>query len=247
MPGSSFSISGPNVVLNTIVAESLCQFADVLENAEDFTAALNKLIKKTVKAHQRIIFNGDGYSEDWQKEAARRGLLNLKSTPEAIPYFTAEKNIKMFEKHGVFTAAEMHSRCDILLEGYCKTLDIEAYTMLDIARKNILPAVLKYTRKVAEGAVAKKALSSEISCKTEEALVSKLSLRAASLSSKIDTLDSLLLKTKDFSDLAECAKFHHDSLFATMQELRAIADELESLVDENAWPFPTYGQLLFSI
>ncbi len=247
MPGSSFSISGPNVVLNTIVAESLCGFADALEAAEDFTATLNKLIKKTVKAHQRIIFNGDGYAEDWQKEAARRGLLNLKSTPEAVPLFTAEKNVKMFEKHGVFTAAEMHSRCDILLEGYCKTLDIEAYTMLDMARKNILPAVLKYTRKVAEGAAAKKALSSDIPCKIEESLVSKLSLRAASLSGKIDELDSMLLKAKDFSVLAECAAFHHDSLFATMQELRAVADELESLVDENAWPFPTYGQLLFSV
>ncbi len=247
MPGSSFSISGPNVVLNTIVAEELCQFADELEGAEDFTVALNKLIKNTVKQHQRIIFNGDGYSEDWQKEAARRGLLNLKSTPEAIPHFVAEKNIKMFEKHGVFTAAEMHSRCDILLENYCKTLDIEAYTMLDIARKNILPAVLKYTRKVAEGAAAKRALSSEISCKTEETLVSKLSLRTASLSNKIDELDSLLLKTKDYSDLIECAKFHHSSLFALMQELRAVADELESMVDENAWPFPTYGQLLFSL
>ena len=247
MPGSSFSISGPNVVLNSIVAEELFQFADELEAAEDFTAALNKLIKKTVKQHQRIIFNGDGYSEDWQKEAARRGLLNLKSTPESIPHFVAEKNIKMFEKHGVFTAAEMHSRCDILLENYCKTLDIEAYTMLDMARKNILPAVLKYTRKVAEGAAAKKALSPEISCKTEEMLVSKLTLRAASLSSKIDELDSLLLKTKEFSDLNECAQFHHNSLFAMMQELRAVADELESMVDENAWPFPTYGQLLFSL
>lgn len=247
MPGSSFSISGPNVVLNTIVAEELSLFADVLEKAEDFTASLNKLIKTTVKEHQRIIFNGDGYSDEWQKEAARRGLLNLKSTPEAIPYFIADKNIKMFEKHGVFTSTEMHSRCEILLENYCKTLDIEAYTMLDMARKNILPAVLKYTRKVAEGAAAKKALSSEISCKTEEVLVAKLSLRAASLSSKIDELDSLLLKAKDFADVHESAKFHHDSLFAMMQELRAVADELESMVDENAWPFPTYGQLLFSV
>lgn len=247
MPGSSFSISGPNVVLNTIVAESLCAFADVLENAEDFTAELNKLIKKTVKAHQRIIFNGDGYSEGWQKEAARRGLLNLKSTPEAVPHFVAEKNIRLFEKHGVFTAAEMHSRCDILLEGYCKTLTIEAYTMLDMARKNILPAVLKYTRKIAEGAAAKKALSPGLCCKTEEALVSKLSLHTVSLSEKLDALDALLLEAKDFTELTACAKFHHDRLVPTMQELRAVADELEALVDENAWPFPTYGQLLFSV
>ncbi|WMJ85056.1 glutamine synthetase III family protein [Oscillospiraceae bacterium LTW-04] len=247
MPGSSFSISGPNVVLNSIVAEELCQFADKLEAAEDFTATLNKLIKKTVKEHQRIIFNGDGYSEDWQKEAARRGLLNLKSTPEVIPHFVAEKNVKMFEKHGVFSAAEMHSRCDILLENYCKTLDIEAYTMLDMARKNILPAVLKYTRKIAEGAVAKKAFLPEVSCKTEEALVTKLSLHTASLINTIDELESLLLKTKDFSNLRECARFHHDSLFAKMQELRAAADALELMVDESEWPFPSYGQLLFSL
>ncbi len=247
MPGSSFSISGPNVVLNTIVAESLRQFADALETAEDFTAALNKLIKKTIKAHQRIIFNGDGYAEAWQHEAARRGLLNLKSTPEAIPLFTAAKNVALFETHGVFTAAEMHARCEILLEGYCKTLDIEAYTMLDMARKNILPAVLKYTRKVAEGAAAKKALSADISCKTEEALVTSLSERAALLSNEIDTLEALLLKAKDFSDLAECARFHHDSVLASMQALRAVADALEALVDESVWPFPTYGRLLFSV
>ncbi len=247
MPGSSFSISGPNVVLNTIVAESLCAFADILEGAEDFTAALNKLIKKTVKAHQRIIFNGDGYSEEWQNEAARRGLLNLKSTPEAVPHFIAEKNICLFEKHGVFTAAEMHSRCEILLEGYCKTLDIEACTMLDMARKNILPAVLKYTRKIAEGAAAKKALSPALCRKTEEALVSKLSLHAAALSDKLDALDAQLLEAKNFTDLVACAKFHHDSLVPTMCELRVVADELEMLVDENAWPFPTYGQLLFSV
>ena len=247
MPGSAFSISGPNIVINTIVAETLCQFADELEKAEDFTATLNKLIKKTVKDHMRIIFNGDGYSEEWQKEAARRGLLNLKSTPEAIPYFVSEKNIKLFEKHGVFTETEMHSRYEILLENYCKTLDIEAYTMLDMARKNILPAVLQYTRKVAEGALVKKSLSADINIKTEEELVTKLSLRVASLSKKIDELDSLLLKAKGFSDILESAKFHHDSLFAMMQELRAVADELESMVDESVWPFPNYGELLFSI
>lgn len=247
MPGSAFSISGPNVVLNTIVAEELCQFADELEKSEDFTLSLNKLIKKTVKEHERIVFNGDGYSEDWQKEAARRGLLNLKSTPEALPYFVEEKNIKLFVKHGVFTSTEMHSRYEILLENYCKILDIEAYTMLDMARKNILPTVLKYTRKVAEGAAAKKALSAEISCKTEETLVTKLSLRAASLNKKIEELDSLLLKTKEYSNLLDSAMFHHDSLFAMMQELRAVADELESMVDESDWPFPNYGDMLFSI
>lgn len=247
MPGSTFSISGPNVVINTIVAEELCQFADKLEKAEDFTKELNHLIKKTVKEHSRIIFNGDGYAEDWQIEAEKRGLLNLKSTPEALPYFVHEKNIKVFEKHGVLSANEVHSRYEILLENYCKTIDIEATTMLDMARKNILPAVLEYTRKIADGAAAKKALSADISCELEKSIVTQLTLRAESLSKKIDELDSLLLGAKEHTDMLDCANFHHNSIFAMMQEVRAVADELEAMVDEKAWPFPTYGQLLFSV
>ena len=247
MPGSAFSIAGPNFVLNTIVAEELSQFADLLEGASDFTKALNDLIKKTVREHQRIIFNGDGYACAWQAEAAKRGLLNLKSTPEALPAFVSQKSIALFTKHGVLSETEIFSRYEITLENYCKTIDIEAITMLDMARKNILPAVMRYTRYLAETAMAKKTLSPSIGCALEESLVSKLSLRAACLDKKIEALDSLLLGAKEHADLLGCAKYHHDSIFAAMQELRAVADELEAAVDEDVWPFPTYGKILFSI
>ena len=247
MPGSAFSIAGPNFVLNTIVAEELSQFADLLEGASDFTKALNDLIKKTVREHQRIIFNGDGYADAWQAEAAKRGLLNLKSTPEALPAFVSQKSIALFTKHGVLSETEIFSRYEITLENYCKTIDIEAITMLDMARKNILPAVMRYTRYLAETAMAKKTLSPSIGCALEESLVSKLSLRAACLDKKIEALDSLLLGAKEHADLLGCAKYHHDSIFAAMQELRAAADELEAAVDEDVWPFPTYGKILFSI
>ena len=247
MPGSAFSIAGPNFVLNTIVAEELSQFADLLEGASDFTKALNDLIKKTVREHQRIIFNGDGYAGAWQAEAAKRGLLNLKSTPEALPAFVSQKSIALFTKHGVLSETEIFSRYEITLENYCKTIDIEAITMLDMARKNILPAVMRYTRYLAETAMAKKTLSPSIGCALEESLVSKLSLRAACLDKKIEALDSLLLGAKEHADLLGCAKYHHDSIFAAMQELRAAADELEAAVDEDVWPFPTYGKILFSI
>jgi len=247
MPGSAFSIAGPNFVLNTIVAEELSQFADLLEGASDFTKALNDLIKKTVREHQRIIFNGDGYAGAWQAEAAKRGLLNLKSTPEALPAFVSQKSIALFTKHGVLSETEIFSRYEITLENYCKTIDIEAITMLDMARKNILPAVMRYTRYLAETAMAKKTLSPSIGCALEESLVSKLSLRAACLDKKIEALDSLLLGAKEHADLLGCAKYHHDSIFAAMQELRAVADELEAAVDEDVWPFPTYGKILFSI
>ena len=247
MPGSAFSIAGPNFVLNTIVAEELSQFADLLEGASDFTKALNDLIKKTVREHQRIIFNGDGYAGAWQAEAAKRGLLNLKSTPEALPAFVSQKSIALFTKHGVLSETEIFCRYEITLENYCKTIDIEAITMLDMARKNILPAVMRYTRYLAETAMAKKTLSPSIGCALEESLVSKLSLRAACLDKKIEALDSLLLGAKEHADLLGCAKYHHDSIFAAMQELRAVADELEAAVDEDVWPFPTYGKILFSI
>ena len=247
MPGSAFSIAGPNFVLNTIVAEELSQFADLLEGASDFTKALNDLIKKTVREHQRIIFNGDGYAGAWQAEAAKRGLLNLKSTPEALPAFVSQKSIALFTKHGVLSETEIFSRYEITLENYCKTIDIEAITMLDMARKNILPAVMRYTRYLAETAMAKKTLSPSIGCALEESLVSKLSLRAACLDKKIEALDSLLLGAKEHADLLGCAKYHHDSIFAAMQELRAVANELEAAVDEDVWPFPTYGKILFSI
>ena len=248
MPGSSFSISGPNVVLNTIVAESLRQFADVLEGAGNFAEALALLVRETMTKHRRIIFNGDGYTAEWEEEAKRRGLLNLKDTPTALAPFILEKNIALFERHKVFTAKEVHSRYEMLLEAYCKTLNIEASTMLDMARRTILPAVIKYTRRLAETVAAKKAISTSLSCEAEEALLSSISGRTASLYRKIEALDAALLSAHDHKkDLPGEAVYFRDFISPAMKELRAVADELELLVDEIDWPLPTYSQLLFSV
>ncbi len=245
MLGSAFSISGPNVILNTIVAEALKQFADVLENASDFTGTLNKLIKDTIKAHRRIIFNGNNYSEEWVAEAEKRGLLNLKSTPEALPYFISPKNIALFTSHKVFSETEIHSRYEILLEGYSKLINIEALAMADIAKKDILPAVISYINELSNTAVAKKSVSSAITCDVEEKLITKLSNLASCLYKKLETLDAVTLDVKNYSESLELAQFYKDSVIPAMVELRAVADELESLTAKKYWPFPTYGDLLF--
>lgn len=247
MLGSSFSIAGPNFVLNTIVADALEQMADELEGKADFIGALNELIKNTIRAHKRIIFNGNNYAEEWVEEAEKRGLLNLKSTPEALPYFVTEANIALFVHHGVLTESEVRSRYEITLENYCKVLNIEAETMLEMAKKDILPAVTAYTRELTETALAKRALNDAISCETETALITKLSALSAGLYQKIGTLEDALLQSRQMMEIAACATFYHDAVFAAMQELRAIADELESLTAKTCWPFPTYGDLLFSV
>ncbi len=246
MLGSSFSVSGPNIVLNTIVAESLKIFAEKLEGAKDFTAALNELIVKELTDHKRIIFNGNNYAAEWVVEAERRGLLNLTSTVAALPYFVKEKNIKLFTDHKVFSETEMHSRYDILLEGYVKVISIEAFTMLDMARKDILPAVLAYSKTVADTAVAKKALIPSLPLACEEALLSKLSALTDSLSAKIEALADAMADN-GAGDLLAHATYSRDKLVPAMTELRAVADELETLVSKDFWPFPTYGDLLFNI
>ncbi|MGI5855743.1 MAG: glutamine synthetase III [Candidatus Merdivicinus sp.] len=248
MPGSSLSISGPNIVLNTIVAEVLSQFADQLEGSADFTADLNTLIKKTIKEHKRIIFNGNGYDSSWVTEAEKRGLLNLKSTPDALPCFIADKNVALFTKHKIFTAAEMHSRYEILLDNYCKTLNIEALTMVDMAKKQILPAVFTYLKDISETAAQKKALSADIPCEPEESLVRKLSTLSACFYKKTETLEKALLEAKSFEgDLQKEADYYKDAVFAAMQEMRAAVDELETLLGKDYWPFPSYSDLLFRV
>ncbi len=246
MLGSSFSVSGPNIVLNTIVAESLKQFSEALEGAKDFTAALNELIVKELKEHKRIIFNGNNYAAEWVTEAEKRGLLNLTSTVAALPYFVKEKNIKLFTSHKVFSETEMHSRYDILLEGYVKVISIEAFTMLDIARKDILPAVLAYSKSVADTAIAKKALIPSLALACEEALLSKLAFLTDSLSAKIEALANAMTDN-GFGELLTHATHSRDKLVPAMAELRAVADELETIVSKDFWPFPTYGDLLFNI
>jgi glutamine synthetase len=247
MLGSKLSIAGPNMVLNTIVAEELSQFADELEKTEDFTKGLNCLIKDTIKNHKRIIFNGNNYSDEWVEEAEKRGLLNLKSTPEALAYFASEKNVKLFEKYQVLSQKEIHSRLDIGLEDYCKIINIEALTMLDMIKKDIIPAVSSYIRDLSETANNKKQFVPDADCEAEASTVKKLSSLTASLYRNAEALDNLLLEAKNCSTLQETAEFYRNLIFFKMQELRAVADELEINTADKYWPFPTYGSLLFSV
>ncbi len=247
MLGSAFSISGPNIVLNTIVAEALAEFADVLESSNNFNKSLNELVKSTITKHKRIIFNGNNYSEEWVTEAKKRGLLNLKTTVETLPYFINDKNVKLFTKHKVFTKTEIHSRFDILMENYCKTINIEALTMLEMVKKEIIPAVCSYIKDLSDTATSKKALSADISCELEKGIVSKLSSLSESLYKKAKKLEEDLLGVKNQDTLEAQGEYYRDVIFLAMQELRAVADEIEALVGEEYWPFPTYGQLLFSV
>lgn len=247
MLGSAFSIAGPNFVLNTIIAEELSQFADRLEKAKDFNKTLQELIKETVTNHKRIIFNGNNYSEEWVREAERRGLLNLKSTVDALPYFISDKNIKLFTKHKVLSESEMHSRFEIQMENYCKTLNIEALTMLEMVRKDIIPAVCSYLKALSDTALSKKALAPGVSCELEQDLVSKLSSLSEALNKNAKKLEDALLGVKNQDALLAKGQYYQNVIFPTMQELREVADEIETLVGEEYWPYPTYGQLLYSV
>ncbi|KGP76688.1 glutamine synthetase [Desulfosporosinus sp. Tol-M] len=247
MLGSAISIAGANFVLNTVIAEELSQFADALEGANDFTKSLNALIKTTITDHKRIIFNGNNYAEEWLQEAEKRGLLNLKSTVDALPYFISDKNIKLFTKHKIFTEPEMHSRYEITMENYCKVINIEALTMLEMGKKEIIPAVCSYMKDLSDTAISKKALSADMNCELETSIVSKLSSLSESLYKKTKKLEEGLLDVRNLCSLQAQGEYYRDFIFLDMQELRAIADEIEVLVGEQYWPYPTYGQLLFSV
>ena len=247
MLGSDLSISGPNIVLNTIVAEELSQFADTLESAEDFDTALHDLIQNTIKDHKRIIFNGNNYAPEWVDEAAKRGLLNLKTTADALPAFLAEKNIALFTKHKIFTTTEIHSRYDILMEEYCKKLHIEALTMVDMAHKQILPAVSSYIQKLTKLALDKRALSSDLSCSFETSTVSQLSAYAEDMQNTLCSLESDIAKAEALEDITDCATFYKDTILADMASLREAADKAEALTSKEDWPFPSYTQLLYGV
>lgn len=247
MLGSTANIACPNTILNTIVAESLDYISDYIEGKDDLDKALNEVLKKILKEHKAIIFNGNNYAPEWVEEAESRGLLNLKSSAEALPHYTDEKNIKLFEKHGVYTKLELESRKEILLEKYCQTINIEALTMLEMVKKDIIPAICNYSKDLTQGALAKKNLSSDIDVSLETSLVSKISSLSACLSKKTSELDKVLLDAKDIEDSEELAKFYHDTVLSQMNEVRAIADELETIVGKGYWPFPTYTDLLFSV
>ena len=246
MPGSALSISGPNVVLNTAVAEELRQFADELEEAADFNSALHELIKKTIREHKRIIFNGNGYDDEWLEEAARRGLANLKTTPDALPAFISEKSVSLFQTHKVFTKEEIEARYEILLENYCKVLSIEANTMLDMARREILPAASEYSSSLASAAVTKKTMNPAAAVGYEE----KTSLRISDLTSdmltKAEELEDELMKAKSCGDTTEEAVYFKDHVLPAMNALRIDGDALETVTSREYWPYPTYGEMLIT-
>ncbi|MDD4165059.1 MAG: glutamine synthetase III [Eubacteriales bacterium] len=247
MLGASASISDANTVLNTAVAQELKQFADTLEKADDFGKALNELIKKVIREHKRIIFNGNGYEQAWIEEAEKRGLLNLKSAPDCIPYLLKEKNIDLFESHRVLSKTEIHSRYEVMLESYCKMLNIEALTMIDMTRKDILPAVSAFSKELSETALLKKKINPENECGYEENLVKRISELSSAMYVKVGELESAMSEVKKITDAADSARFYRDTVFATMKWIRAYADELESMTDKKYWPYPSYGEILFSV
>ena len=247
MCGSALSIAGPNIILNTIVADELDKFADVLEKADDVEKALNELIRDTVREHKRIIFNGNNYSDEWVEEAEKRGLLNLKTAPDAFPYFKHEKNINLFLRHGIFTPTEVCSRCEILLDNYNKAINIEALTMIDMARKDILPASVFYVNELAQTLCSKKSLSLSINCGVEEALITKLSALNDSLYERINELEESLVCIKDYTDVEKLAIFCKEKIVTNMNSLREVADEIETLVANKYWPYPNYADLIFGV
>ena len=246
MLGSSSSVSCTNVVLNTAVAEELKQFADTLEKADDFEEALHELIKKTITDHKRIIFNGNGYDDAWIAEAEKRGLLNLRTTPDCLPYSVSDKNIKLFTDHKVYSETEMRARYEILSESYCKTLNIEALTMIDMAKKDYLPAVSKYSHELSDTIIAKAACG-DIDSTYEKELLAKISKLNTAAYKKVQKLEEATLKAKEIDDTTELSMFYKDSVFAAMSELRITVDELETMVPASSWPYPSYGDMLFSV
>ena len=245
--GSAENIACANFMINTMVADVLSDFADQLEKAKDVKAAAEELVKKTVIEHKRIIFNGNNYSEEWVEEAAKRGLLNLRSLPDALPLYTSAKNISLFTKHHVLTEVEIRSRRDVLLEKYSKIINIEALTALDMAKKDIVPAVSAYIRELAETVSAVKSVDPEIEPNAQTELLKKLNNLLNCFVKKISELDKAVVGAKDIKDESENAMYFKEKVLASMQELRAVADEMESNMSAKAWPYPSYGTLLFSV
>jgi glutamine synthetase len=246
MCGSAASISCPSYILNVAVAESLRQFADVLEGSTDLETGIKALIKDTVIKHKKIIFNGNNYAEEWVVEAEKRGLLNLKSTPEAMKYYFTEKNLRLFKTHAIFTEVELKARMEIILHEYCNVLSIEALTMAEMANKDILPAVSGYIKILADTALSKAAIP-EISCELEKELIANLSNISLCLHKSVRELENKLIEVNAFEEPAEAAEFYHEKVLPLMNEIRIAADTLETMTASKHWPFPTYGELLFSI
>ena len=248
MLGSANSIACTNIMLNAAVAESLKSYADRLEGVEDFETALHDLIKKTIKDHKRIIFNGNGYDDAWIKEATEeRGLLNLRTTPDALPTLLDKKNVEMLTAHKIFSEAEIESRYEITLENYCKTVNIEGLTMVDMARKEIIPAVEKYVSDIATAYSAKKNSVAGISVKYEEEMLKKLSVLVDEMDAAVKELELALVKYNTITDITEASEDIRDDVLPKMSVLRIACDEAETITAEEYWPFPTYGDLLFGV
>ena len=246
--GSSLNIACPNYMLNTMVAEELSRFYEAVKDAEDVEAALKALIKDTFTAHQRIIFNGDNYTDEWVEEAAKRGLCNYKSLPEAMAHYVDQKNIDLFVRNGIVSEAEIRARYEIELEHYAKQLNIEALTMLDMAKKNITPAVISFVRELAETVSLKKSVSSSVSTAAEESLLESLSEQLEAFVNKTSELESAVAGADKYSgDVLACATYFREKVFAKMEELRAVGDSMETETSANYWPYPSYGEMLFGV
>jgi len=246
MLGSAFSIAGPNIVLNTVVAEVLRQFADSLEKSKDFKGDLASLVKNTFHEHKRIIFNGNNYSAEWVTEAQKRGLLNLKTTVDALPTFVSPKSVDIFTKHRVFSESEIHSRYEILLESYCKTLNIEALTMVNIVKEKVIPASLDYQNDLV-GLLRRKKACGEYDSSLETYLLEKISKLSTGLLKKLTALENSILEAKEELAILTLASFYRDKIFTAMSELRLVVDELETIVARKHWALPTYAELLNSV
>ena len=247
MLGSASSISCANTVLNTTVAEELKQFADELEGAEDFEGALHDLIKKTIKEHKRIIFNGDGYDESWVAEAEKRGLSNLKTTPDALAHMLDKKNVDLFTSHKVFTLEEFTARHEVRLENYCKVINIEALTMLDMVRKDILPAMSGYSAQLGDAVSKKIAVLPDADCSYEKDSLKMLTALIGAAHRTVKKLEQDLLTSKSVDDMTELAEFYKSTILDDMRELRIAVDEMETVSSAEAWPYPSYGELLFGV
>ncbi|MCH5352678.1 MAG: glutamine synthetase type III, partial [Acutalibacter sp.] len=246
--GSAISIACPNIMLNTMVAEELRQFADELESAEDLKSAVTELVRRVMKEHKRIIFNGDGYSEEWVKEAERRGLLNLRTTVDALPRYLDKKNIDLFTSHKIYTEAEMTARYETILEEYVKTLHIEAVTFISMARHKVIPAVSGYLRDLAGAVSAKREILKDLPCTAETDLLQKLSALLDEAYAQTETLNAALdVPEAADPDVLKAAAYYRDHVIPVMETLRATVDKLEENVSAERWPYPTYAELMFNV
>ena len=245
MLGSAISIACPNIMLNTIAAEEFRQFADMLEGSDDLDRDVRKIVQRVMKEHGRIIFNGDGYSAAWQEEAARRGLLNLSTTVDALPHYLDEKNVKLFAAHSIYTREEMEARCEAALEEYAKTLSIEAHTMSQMAHREILPAAGRYASRLAEGLASRRVACEGLTWTGEARLLEKLSALLNAAYDRLDQLDGALSRQE--GDALAQAAFCRDALLPAMESLRSAVDQLETLTEASAWPYPSYGDLMFRV